>query len=117
MPPTIPTRVETAAAAAAVDGEEKANIVSPNKKKKVNRRPVRSRPISLNQIKDEVASRQSEVALKSVNKLQYCTTWEHDQERNEKPKSQHIMLTYDELVPKPTEATYSRYTRPEGRVL
>ena len=31
-------------------------------------------------------------------------------------RQQHIMLTYDELVPKPTEVTYSRYTRPEGHV-
>ena len=114
LPHTITTRVETAAAAA--DGEEKAKIVSLNKKKKANRRQVHSRPKTLNQIKDEVASRQSEVALKCVNKLQYCTTWEHDQERNVQPKSQHIMLTYDEMVPKPTEATYSRYTRLEGHV-
>jgi len=83
-------------------------------KKKGGRRSVHSHPKTVNQVKDEVVVKKCGHATKVIKELQYCSTWEHQQDRDEKPKSQHFMLTYDELVPKPTKSKLSRYRRPEG---
>ena len=84
-------------------------------KNKSKRRMVSSRPTSVNCVKDQNVQAKFAVVSKHLRKLQYCSTWEKKIDHDEKPKSQHFMFTYDEMVrgQKPHCSKNSRIKRAE----
>ena len=94
--------------------EETAEETPTKNKRGSKRRKVDTRPTSVNCVKDRTVRAKFAVTAKHLSELQHCSTWENKIDCNEKPKSQHFMYTYDEMVQKPHCSENSRTRRPGG---
>jgi hypothetical protein len=75
------------------------------------RRKVHTRPSSVAGVKDRTVRAKFELAGKHISELQYCNTWEEEDDRLLHPKSQHFMVTFDEMVQQPHYSKHNRYKR------
>ena len=86
---------------------------SPSKKASEGK-DILSPPESSLQVKNESRTRKFEVVARQTRKLQIHTTWEDEIDQKEKPKHQHVLFTYDEMVKEPHLAKKERYRRVES---
>lgn len=113
-PPPLPPKNNQPAPPA--EGKKKKKAMKNGKTK----RCVTSRPNSIASVKDQAVRLKFEVCAKFIKGLQNLNTFPEKEIRDFWPKSQHLMLTYDELVQKPRGKTVKRPTpltfllRPEG---
>ena len=71
------------------------------KKRKNDRRIQKTRPTTLNGLKDRATRDKFRATARAVTQLQLGTTFEERTDNDLHPKSKHFMFTYDELVKKP----------------
>ena len=73
------------------------------------------RPEKVADVKGHNTARIFEVTARQVMKLQVATTWEEEEDRQEKPSCQYALLSCDEMLQKPF--VKERYKRKDGQEL
>lgn len=71
------------------------------------------RPTKIADVKGYNVARIFEVTARQVSKLQVSTTWEDEEDRQEKPSCHYALLSCDEMLAKPFEK--ERYKRKAGQ--
>ena len=79
-----------------------------------SRRAAITSPTSIEQVKDETVRRKFEVAARRVKELQFQGTWKNKLDQVGKPKCQHFMFTYDEMIREPNKVVNERFKRNNG---
>ena len=93
---------KTAAAAAKISNTNaKARPRSDDHRSTSNRRLGSEPPRSTNSCKDKASRDHFKRSTEFIKKFQNLTTWRDEHQLKTNPKSQHFMLSYDQVVPKP----------------
>lgn len=84
-------------------GTSNSNISTPNTKRRIVKRPVGSASTSVVQVKDAVVRTQFEMLAKKIDVVHKMTAYKSDKQESNNPKFTSVLITMDEIVPRPDE--------------